>query len=150
MTMMTTPTIMTIFRKLTLLTLVATLSGCCIFRNPEDPFEAPNPNQQYSGEKMAEFISNKIYTSLITSDALLTDYDARVYYVAFKESSDFIKSLNVEIARKNRISFVKEFSSYVLRGDKITITDDKAHVKLSLLSKGKVIWNYDKEFMLNR
>ena len=147
---MTTPTIMTIFKKLIPLALVATFAGCCLFRSPEDQFQAPNPNQQYTGEKMAEFISNKIYTTLIMSDALVMDYDARVYYEAFKDKNDFVKTLNVEMARKNRISFVKEFSSYVLRGDEIKILNNKVQVKLSLLSKDKVIWKYAKEFDLNR
>ena len=150
MKMITTPTTMTIFKKLTLLVLIVTFTGCCLFRSPEDPFQAPNPNQQYNGDKMAEFISNKIYTSLITLDALITDYDARIYYEAFKDKSDFVKTLNVEMARKNRISFVKEFSSYVLRGDEVKVINDKVQVKLSLLSKDKVIWKYAKEFNLSR
>lgn len=150
MKMMTTPTTMTIFKKLILLALVVTFSGCCLFRSPEDPFQAPNPNQQYSGEKMAEFISNKIYMSLISSDALVMDYDARVFYEAFKDDSKFVKELNTQMARKNRISFVKEFSSYVLRGDEVKFANDKVQIKLSLLSKDKVIWKYAKEFDLNR
>lgn len=150
MKMMTTPTITMIFKKLAILSLAATLTGCCLFRCPEDPFQAPNPNQQYRGDKMAEFISNKIYTSLIMTDALVMDYDARVYYEAFKDKGDFVKTLNVEMARKNRISFVREFSSYVLRGDEIKIMNDKIQVKLSLLLKDKVIWKYAKEFDLNR
>ena len=99
---------------------------------------------------MAEFVSNKIYTSLIMSEPLLQDYEAQVYFKPFQQKSEFTKQLNLYLARKNRITFVNGFSSFTLVGESLKVLKGRVHVKMYMKKEGATVWNYEKDFELIR
>ncbi len=144
-------TIIPIFRRILLVAAVSFFTaGCCLF-GPKDVFHPPSVATPYKGDKLGEYISNSIYTSLMIDSELVYNDVSTLYFDKFAGEDDLINKVNSQLYRNLRrdetivLSSSEAGATYLLKGTEF-ITNGKILVKLNLSRNNKASWRFNREF----